>query len=197
MFLDMIVENKLNENDCLAFDGGYCYYFEKFIENCDRKGNDKINTSNFIFPIRKDKNEELTDDEVLYNETFGSFRSKIEGYFGLLGNKFKRFNNNERNCKITDIKIYNIQLKLALLLLNIQKFVNLYGISIKPNHILWSNENFNYPNPHKETDNIIYKFDLIKLAEMNNKQSDYLYNYFNYNGIQKNKRIKYGYRKWK
>ncbi|KAI7851374.1 hypothetical protein BDC45DRAFT_419889, partial [Circinella umbellata] len=28
-------KNKLNENDCLAFDGGYYYYFEKFIENCD------------------------------------------------------------------------------------------------------------------------------------------------------------------
>jgi hypothetical protein len=60
---------------------------------------------------------------------------------------------------------------------------------IKPDHILWSNENFNYPNPYEETDNIIYKFDLIKLAEMNNRQSDYLYNYFNYNGIQKTREL--------
>ncbi|KAI7849443.1 hypothetical protein BDC45DRAFT_427087, partial [Circinella umbellata] len=110
---------------------------------------------NFMFPIRKNKNEELTDDEILYNETFGSFRSKIENYFGILGNKFKRFNNNERNCKITDIKTYNIQLKLVLLLLNIKKFVDIYNIPIKPNHILWSNENFNYPNPNKEINNII------------------------------------------
>ncbi|KAI9484329.1 hypothetical protein BDB00DRAFT_751307, partial [Zychaea mexicana] len=35
------LENKLNENDCIAFDGGYYYYIEKFIENCDRKRNDK------------------------------------------------------------------------------------------------------------------------------------------------------------
>ncbi|KAI9497686.1 hypothetical protein BDB00DRAFT_756317, partial [Zychaea mexicana] len=113
-----------------------------------------ISTSNFMFPIRKNKNEELTDDEILYNETFGSFRSKIESYFGLLGNKFKRLNNNERNL---------------LLLLNIQKLVNIYNIPIKLNHILWSNENFNYPNPDKEIDNIIYKFKLVKLVEMNNR----------------------------
>ncbi|KAI8882850.1 hypothetical protein K501DRAFT_185693, partial [Backusella circina FSU 941] len=53
MFLDMKLENKLNEHDFLAFDGGYYYYFEKFIENCDKKGNDKINTNNFMFPNRK------------------------------------------------------------------------------------------------------------------------------------------------
>ena len=189
MFLDMKLEYKLNENDCLAFDGGYYYYVEKFIENCEKKGNDRINISNFMFPIRKNKNEELTDNEVLYNETFGSFRSKVEGYFGLISNKFKRFNNNERNCKITDIKTYNIQLKLVLLLLNIQKFVDLYSIPIKPNHILWSNENFNYPNLYKELDNIIYRFDLMKIADMNNRQSDYLYNYFNYNDIQRIKEL--------
>ena len=189
MFLDMKLKYKLNENGCLAFDGGYYYYVEKFIENCEKKGNDRINISNFMFPIRKNKNEELTDNEVLYNETFGSFRSKVEGYFGLISNKFKRFNNNERNCKITDIKTYNIQLKLVLLLLNIQKFVDLYSIPIKPNHILWSNENFNYPNPHKELDNIIYRFDLMKIADMNNRQSDYLYNYFNYNDIQRIKEL--------
>ncbi|KAI9243761.1 hypothetical protein EDC94DRAFT_488879, partial [Helicostylum pulchrum] len=131
--------------DCLAFDGGYYYYIDKFLENCDKKGNDKINNSNFMFPIRKKINEDLTEDEILYNETFGSFRSKIEGCFGHLRNKFKRYNNNEGSCKITDIKLYNIQLKLSLLLLNIQRFCSLYSIPLKPNHLLWANDNFNYP----------------------------------------------------
>lgn len=106
MFLDMKLENKLNENDCIAFDGGYYYYIEKFIEDCDRKGNDKINLNNFMFPIRKNKNVELNDNEILYNQTFGSFRSKIESCFGFLGGKFKRFNNNESSIKVTDMKVY-------------------------------------------------------------------------------------------
>ena len=29
MFLNMKLENKLNEYDCLAFDGGYYYYIDK------------------------------------------------------------------------------------------------------------------------------------------------------------------------
>ncbi|KAI9494666.1 hypothetical protein BDB00DRAFT_761503, partial [Zychaea mexicana] len=111
-------------------------YSEKFIENCDRKGNDKINLNNFMFPIRKSKNIDLNDNELLYNETFGSFRSKIESCFGFLGNKFKRFNNNESTIKVTDLKIYKVQLKLSLLLLNIQKFCQLYNIPNKPNHLL-------------------------------------------------------------
>ncbi|ORE00703.1 hypothetical protein BCV72DRAFT_218642, partial [Rhizopus microsporus var. microsporus] len=138
-------KNKLNENDCIAFDGGYYYYIEKFIENCEKKGNDKININNFMFPIRKTKNIELNDKEKLYNETFGSFRSKIESCFGYLGNKFKRFNNNEGSVKVTDLKIYNLQLKLSLLLINIGKFCNYYNVEVKPNHILWINENFDYP----------------------------------------------------
>ncbi|KAI9488014.1 hypothetical protein BDB00DRAFT_734950, partial [Zychaea mexicana] len=108
----------LNENDCIAFDGGYYYYIKKSIDNCDRKGNDKINLNNFMFPIRKSKNIDLNDNELLYNETFGSFRN---------------------------LKIYNVQIKLSLLLLNIQKFCQLYNIPNKPNHLLWVNENFDYP----------------------------------------------------
>ncbi|KAI9243383.1 hypothetical protein EDC94DRAFT_531469 [Helicostylum pulchrum] len=181
----MKLENKLNEYDCLAFDGGYYYYIDKFLENCDKKGNDKINNSNFMFPIRKKINEDLTEDEILYNETFGSFRSKIEGCFGHLENKFKRYNNNEGSCKITDIKLYNIQLKLSLLLLNIQRFCSLYSIPLKPNHLLWANDNFNYPNPKNNLiDNIIYKFDILKLTEMSNRQSEFINNYFDCNENQ-------------
>jgi hypothetical protein len=104
MFLNMKLENKFNENDCIVFDGGYYYYIEKFKENCENKGNDKVNRNNFMFPIRKAKNIDSKDEEILYNETLGSFRSKIESCFGLLGNKFKRFNNNESSVKVTRYK---------------------------------------------------------------------------------------------
>ncbi|KAI9469325.1 hypothetical protein BDB00DRAFT_777134, partial [Zychaea mexicana] len=154
MFLDMKLENKLNENDCIAFDGGYYYYIKKSIDNCDRKGNDKINLNNFMFPIRKSKNIDLNDNELLYNETFGSFRSKIESY----------------------LKIYNVQIKLSLLLLNIQKFCQLYNIPNKPNHLLWVNENFDYPNPNRNNNinSIIYEFDILRITDMTNQQDAFI-----------------------
>lgn len=37
MFLDVKLENKLSEYDCIAFDGGYYYYVENFIENVIKK----------------------------------------------------------------------------------------------------------------------------------------------------------------
>ncbi|KAI9497239.1 hypothetical protein BDB00DRAFT_751136, partial [Zychaea mexicana] len=119
-----------------------------------------INLNNFMFPIRKSKNIEFTDKELLYNDTFGSFRSKIESCFGNLGNKFKRFNNNEGSIKVTDLKVYNLQLKL--------------------NHILWINENFDYPNPLKNDciNNIFYEFDLLRITDMTNQQDEFLNNYF-------------------
>lgn len=147
MFLGMKLENKLSEYDCIAFDGGYYYYVDKFVENCDRKGNDKINHNNFMFPIRKQPNIDLTENGRLYNNTCGSFRSQIESCFGKLGNKFKRFDNNKSSSKVTDIKVYNVQLKLSLILLNIQNFCSLYNIPVQALHALWANENFNYPNP--------------------------------------------------
>jgi hypothetical protein len=57
-----------------------------------------------MFPIRKAENIDLKDEEILYSETLGSFRSKIESCFGLLGNKVKRFNNNESSVKVTRYK---------------------------------------------------------------------------------------------
>jgi hypothetical protein len=66
-----------------------------------------INEDNFIFPIRKKKDISFTDEEILFNEIFGSFRSKIENVF------VKRFYNTKSTLKIGDIKTYNVQLKLA------------------------------------------------------------------------------------
>ncbi|KAI9488012.1 hypothetical protein BDB00DRAFT_773316 [Zychaea mexicana] len=134
MFLDMKLENKLNENDCIAFDGGYYYYIKKSIDNCDRKGNDKINLNNFMF------------------------------------------NNNESTIKVYRFKIYNVQIKLSLLLLNIQKFCQLYNIPNKPNHLLWVNENFDYPNPNRNNNinSIIYEFDILRITDMTNQQDAFI-----------------------
>lgn len=58
---------------------------------------------------------------------------------------------------------------------------------IKSNHILWSSEKFDYPNPNnKIVNNIIYKYDLSKLTEMSNKQTKFINNYFGNTNINNN-----------
>lgn len=103
MFLAMKLENKLNENGCIAVDGGYNLFIEDFLENCSKYGNDKINNDNFIFPFRKKKGIKLSDNEIEFNNTFGSFRSIIENKFGRLGEKFQRFDNSNKVLKIDNI----------------------------------------------------------------------------------------------
>ncbi|KAI8060624.1 uncharacterized protein B0P05DRAFT_456045, partial [Gilbertella persicaria] len=150
MFLDMKIENKISEYDCMVLDGGYYYYVENFINNCQKYGNDSIGKDNFMYPIRKEKNTELNEKEKSYNEVLGSFRSSIENNFGKFGNKFLRFNNNERATKITDIRVYNLQIKLSLLLMNIQTFCLLHNINTQSIHILWTNLNFDFPDPNRK-----------------------------------------------
>lgn len=89
MFLNMGLKKKLIEYDCIAFDGRYNYYVEEFLEKCEKYGNNMINEDNFLFPIRKKKDIRFTDEEILFNEIFGSFRSKIENVFGKIQNKLK------------------------------------------------------------------------------------------------------------
>ncbi|KAI7815732.1 hypothetical protein BC939DRAFT_389308, partial [Gamsiella multidivaricata] len=63
--------------DCLALDGGYTLHLEGIIA-----ASDTLTSSNFCYPIRKRKGIELTEEEIRYNAVFGSFRSKVESYFG-------------------------------------------------------------------------------------------------------------------
>jgi hypothetical protein len=177
MFLNMGLENRLIEYDCIGFDGGYNFYIEEFIEKCSKYGNDKINSDNFIFPIRKQKNILLTETEKLFNDTFGSFRSSIENVFGKLQNKFKRFDNTTTTLKIGDIKIYNLQFKLACLLYNIKKFTEKENILSQSHHMLWTQSDFNYPNPNKTIENeVIYTFESFRINNMLNKQKYFMDN---------------------
>ncbi|CAO3651487.1 unnamed protein product [Mucor hiemalis] len=177
MFLNMGLENRLIEYDCIGFDGGYNFYIEEFIEKCSKYGNDKINSDNFIFPIRKQKNILLSESEKLFNDTFGSFRSSIENVFGKLQNKFKRFDNTTTTLKIGDIKIYNLQFKLACLLYNIKKFTEKENILSQSHHMLWTQSDFNYPNPNKIIENeVIYTFESFRINNMLNKQRYFMEN---------------------
>src|SRR3979490_872066 len=78
-----------------------------------------------------------------YNEMFGSFSSAIEGFFGEIGTMFEKFNN-RRSIRSSDYTTFNLQFKLACLLLNVKKFVDLGFIKSSPQHLLWLEDRFDY-----------------------------------------------------
>ncbi|KAG2214681.1 hypothetical protein INT45_009317, partial [Circinella minor] len=83
----MKLYNKLSKQDVLATDGEYTLFINQLIELSSEKGYD-LSKNNFIYPIRKEININLTVDERHYNDVFGSFRSKIENQFSEIGNKY-------------------------------------------------------------------------------------------------------------
>jgi hypothetical protein len=142
MLLDININKFYNEIDCICFDGLYENTVKEFIEKFSNIGFN-ISLKNFCYPIKKDKGVELTIDEKKFNEELGGLRSKIEKYFAELGSIFKRFSG-QNKIRITDNKTYNIQLKLAIVLLNIKYFTELFGIEENAHYNKWLNDNFDY-----------------------------------------------------
>jgi hypothetical protein len=142
MLLNININKFYYETDCICFDGLYENTVEEFILKYSNIGYN-ISIKNFCFPIKKDKKIDLTIDEANYNEQLGSFRSKIESYFAELSSIFKRFDP-QNKIRITDHNLYNIQLKLACVLLNIKYFTELFGISENNHYNKWKLDNFSY-----------------------------------------------------
>lgn len=147
MFINMSIEKRMNLMDCIALDGGYSLYVEPIINNSD------LNDFNFVYPIRKDKNINLDDVELNYNEQFGSFRSKMEKVFSDIGFIFQRLNN-KKPFLTSNINIYNIQLKIASVLLNIKRYVKLNNIEHNSFQSNWMNHNFDFEYKNNLTNNI-------------------------------------------
>lgn len=145
MFMNNIHLNKFFKlTDCLCFDGLYENVLQEVLNKYNNVGL-QINKSNFCFPIKKEKNVDLEEDEADFNTQLGSYRSTIESYFAKFSNTFKRFGN-RANTRITKEKTYNIQIKLAILLYNIKHFVEMNNVEEKPYHRLWLEENFDFFN---------------------------------------------------
>lgn len=142
MFLGINADDYYNETDCICFDGLYENTVKEYIEKFKNIGYN-ISLHNFCYPIKKDKNVKLTNDEETFNETLGGLRSTIETYFAELGNIFIKFNGKHK-VRVTDKKIYNIQLKLAIVLLNIKYFTCLFNIESNYHYGKWKNDSFNY-----------------------------------------------------
>ncbi|KAF8927439.1 hypothetical protein BGZ47_002160 [Haplosporangium gracile] len=142
-----------------SVDGGYTQYLKKLTEESDTH-----TLHNFAHPYRKKKHQELTKEESAYNATFGSFRSQMEGLFGDLGTTFERHNN--RSPVLVEKKeTYNLQLKLALLLLNIKKMVALLNIPTEPIHSAWLRDGFDYPTNRNDAEQPMEYFPLGTLLE--------------------------------
>jgi hypothetical protein len=78
LLIEMNIDKKLNNLECIALDGGYSNAVKHIIENTN------LNIYNFMFPIRKQINIDLNNNEIDYNLKFGGFRSKIEKYLQIL-----------------------------------------------------------------------------------------------------------------
>lgn len=183
MFInDVRIKSFLSLSDCLCFDGLYENTLKEIIEKNNANGFD-IDIKNFAYPIKKQKNIYLNDDEELYNNQLSGYRSGIESYFAELGRTFERFNA-KKNVRITDSDIYNIQLKLACLFLNFKKMEILSNIKLSNIHKKWLNDGMNYDSKNlvvPTTETAIYK--LNNILDMNNFQMNTLnkiiYNYEN------------------
>lgn len=175
MFLDMKLYNKMHIGDCLGSDGGYNLYINKFKEESLNAGKG-FGDKNYMYPIRKENNVNLSIDELHYNKKFGSFRSEIEDQFSVLASKFNRFNNNTAAMQITDIKYYNLQFRVACLLKNIWKMVEDQNIEVQPHHMLWYNDGFEFPKKESKLDLVfINKINTdINIKEMKKLQKEIL-----------------------
>lgn len=179
MFLKMKLEKKISSYDCLAFDGGYYHYINKFIENGAAIGTD-FNSSNFMKPFRKNIGENLTDEQKAFNKEFGSFRSTIETLFANICNKFLTFNNNTKITRVTNVVDYNLKFKTMSLLYNIQKFVNLYNIPASEIHKQWYSDDFDikYTDELQENEDFICYDNNIIIERENQAQMISLQNQF-------------------
>jgi hypothetical protein len=165
MFIKMNLQKKMHIADCVAADGGYTLFINKFKEISSNEGYD-FSDKNFSCPIRKETGVKLTSTELTYNNKFGAFRSGNESIYSVLASKFDRFNNNTASLQITKIDTYNLQYRTAILLYNIWKFVDFAKIEAQPHHMLWYNNNFDFPT---KTNRINYIF-------LNEAQNDKNYN---------------------
>jgi len=135
--------------------------------------NTNITEDNFVYPIRKEIKSQMTEVDKHFNNVFGSFRSKIENTLGSIGNKFKRFSNNSSVVRMDNYHFYNLQLKVACLMYNIEHFSNIFNIKPLPHIKLWMDNEFQFPIKTNLMDIAISNEDdnRIKFNNMINKQN--------------------------
>ncbi|KAF9547449.1 hypothetical protein EC957_008459 [Mortierella hygrophila] len=145
MLSKMAIDKKIHQLDCLALDGGYTLHLEGVIA-----ASDTLTSANFCYPIRKRRGIELTEEESGYNAVFGSFRSRVESYFGDMQTTFTKFSHTVVN-RVSDRSIFSLQYKLCCLLLNIKRMVALRNITAEQHHSFWIQDDFDFPDGEEST----------------------------------------------
>jgi hypothetical protein len=106
----------------------------------------------------------LTAEEKAYNDIFGSFRSRIESYFGEMQSTFTKFSHTVVN-KVAEKETFGVQYKLACLLMNIKRFVALRNISTEQHHMFWLQDGFDYPGKTEQETMYILPNINVKLSQ--------------------------------
>jgi hypothetical protein len=185
MFINNIeFKNFFTIYDNICFDGLYENTLQETIQKYEP--NIGMDISNFTYPVKKIKNKDMDENEKNLNKYIASFRSTIETYFAHLGQTFKRFCG-QNNTRVTKLKTYNIQLRLACLLLNIKRFSELSNLILHDKYSAWTKPSFDYLSNTgiiPKTEPIIFRFNSIE--NIKNKQMDLLNAMMYNNTIQDN-----------
>jgi hypothetical protein len=135
----------IHQNDTIAINDSYYKYKEILINNTKIKYKKDI-SNNFITNI-VDNN--LETEDINYNNDFYMFQdisnktlNNIENIFTLL--------QDEKHIRYSDIRDYQLQLKISILLYNIKIYSEKYNINIKNHHKYWMDLDFNFKNLGKE-----------------------------------------------
>lgn len=152
-------------------------YKSYYISNTKNVLKKDINNYNFLNPSI---NDDLDVDDIHYNTSFSEIYSIGKKSIYELEDIFNIFKQN--NLK-TDIKVYNLQFKICILLNNIKKFINKYNIIYKDYHKLWLNEEFDFPkkikiqiNTNINSNNLEQNDRIKKMHELQTKHLNFKYN---------------------
>ncbi|KAF9922953.1 hypothetical protein BGZ67_010186 [Mortierella alpina] len=138
MLVKMNIAARIHKLDCIALDGGYNGFVSQIVESSD-----VLSHENFTYPVRKTKGIALTDQETQYNKAFSGFRSNIEGYFGEMQSTFAKFTHSAP-IRFSDEAVFDLQYKLACLLMNVKKMVEIVHIDTQTHHTFWFQDAFDY-----------------------------------------------------
>lgn len=130
----------IDKKDVITIDDKHMEYKSYYISNTKNILKKDINNDNFLNPSI---NDELYVEDIHYNTSFSEIHSVGKKTIYEIEDIFNIFKQN--NLK-TDIKVYNLQFKICVLLNNIKNFVNKYNILHKDHHKLWLSEEFDFPN---------------------------------------------------
>lgn len=149
-FSDIILDIDV-DNDVIAFDEETYNFKDTIIRNTKEKLKKDI-SENIVTTIT---DEDVISDDIYYNSNFNEYIKKGNHTINNIENMFLIFKN-DNYIRSADIKIYNLQFKIAILLYNIKIYTEKYNIPIKKIHKKWyEDETFDFSNNIKYTNSLI------------------------------------------